>query len=1159
MWLLRVCAVIYLTAACAAQDDATQTLEDLVTTPRPTTVIAPPVPTLEQVTPWEDVFTSEKVEFRCEVNSPDVTATWHKDGAALGKEGSLLSISSVTEADQGLYTCKAQLKSKHVSSGPSTGVNLKVHANKPMPAVTRSSNLGPMYPGENITFTCSVDVSSGWEYVWYHDGEEIHSSIKTTYNISAIAQSSKGDYYCKAKRMGKELFYTDASKTISLQVSDPPTPEMTQLTPWSDVFESETLEFSCDGVASGWTVTWFRDQKQLAKEGSPFSIPSVTGADEGMYACKAQIKSRGLISAESNTNLIKVYANKPMPAVTQSSNFDPMYPGENITFTCSVDKSSGWEYVWYHDGEEIQSSSRNTYIISAIAQSSKGDYHCKAKRMGKELFYTDASKTISLQVSDPPTPHMTRLTPWSDVFETETLEFSCDGVASGWTVTWFRDQKQLTKEGSPFSIPSVTGADEGMYACKAQIKSRGLVSAESNTNHIQVYANKPKSKLTRGSNFDPMYPGERITFTCSVNVSSGWEYVWYHEGAEIHSSSRNTYNTSAIDHYSRGDYYCKAKRMGKQLFTTTQSDAMTIHVSDLPIPTLKLLSPWSEVFKNEDLGFSCEVSSPEWTFTWFRDQTTLQNDSQVIVNSKGSLLNITSVTQSHHGRYTCRAELKSRGVISGLSNTTDITVHANMPTPKLRRNLDFVPMYVGETMTFTCSVDVSSDWSYQWYKDNNELLLSGASSSFTLAASDKGSYSCKASRGQKTSTVQSNKIQLDVKEIPVPVLHNATQWLDVFPTERVELSCGMTGSSGWIFTWFRNKNLIKANSSVLIENDGTKLSITAASTSHRGNYSCSGALKGRSVNSKLSKEVMLDIYDTKPRVTLVQNPDDSLMHTADSVSFHCHINVSSGWSYLWYKNDSPFKAGHHYNISSAGLADTGSYKCQVKRGASFQSDKSEAAKLTIEERPEAAIILLTRWADVFSTDSLLLKCNVKDSTLSWNYTWFKENEQVDLPLSEEHKVTPQDDPDQSRYTCKGTRNERPFYSVTSDSYRTKNLLLKRRILLAISGCIFFGIIAVFIGCIALRIFRKPASDFEKTEDDNLFIRAQVKDFTDSPCPLVEYIKDADLNPSPKEGEENDAISSETTLMPKPSPEDQAVTTNSHESTENGGGMMSFQH
>lgn len=45
-----------------------------------------------------------------------------------------------------------------------------------------------------------------------------------------------------------------------------------------------------------------------------------------------------------------------------------------------------------------------------------------------------------------------------------------------------------------------------------------------------------------------------------------------------------------------------------------------------------------------------------------------------------------------------------------------------------------------------------------------------------------------------------------------------------------------------------------------------------------------------------------------------------------------------------------------------------------------------AAFLT--ERPKASIVLLTGWSDVFSTDSLILLCEVKESTHNWtSYTW----------------------------------------------------------------------------------------------------------------------------------------------------------------------------
>ncbi|MEQ2287244.1 hypothetical protein AMECASPLE_010418 [Ameca splendens] len=282
------------------------------------------------------------------------------------------------------------------------------------------------------------------------------------------------------------------------------------------------------------------------------------------------------------------------------------------------------------------------------------------------------------------------------------------------------------------------------------------------------------------------------------------------------------------------------------------------------------------------------------------------------------------------------------------------------------------------------------------------------------------------------------------------------------------------------------------------------------------------------------------------------------MHTSDYISFTCHVNVSTGWKYVWYKDKNPIDtSGIVHNISSAKTSQSGSYQCQVKRGAktTFWSEKSPAVKLTIAERPKAGITLLTGWSEVFSTDSLVLQCDVDESN-NWNYTWFKEDKELYSSLK--YTVTPQDDPEQSLYTCQGFSDKRPLYSKRSDSYRTKNLLLKRRILLSISGCLFFGIIAVFIGCIALRIFRKPVAVGDKQQEPNLFLTmAQLKDRNDAPCPLVEYITDADLNPPDKEGEENGTSCNETTPLPISSSEEHAVTTNGKDTTENGGGMVSF--
>lgn len=155
--------------------------------------------------------------------------------------------------------------------------------------------------------------------------------------------------------------------------------------------------------------------------------------------------------------------------------------------------------------------------------------------------------------------------------------------------------------------------------------------------------------------------------------------------------------------------------------------------------------------------------------------------------------------------------------------------------------------------------------------------------------------------------------------------------------------------------------------------------------------------------------------DSKPRVTLMQNPSYNMMYTAESVTFSCHVNDSYGWEYLWFKDDSPLpQTGHNHTITSVLTKSSGSYQCQTKRGrnAIFYSDWSQAAKLNIKgmflftslthfsvracvessqsvspERPKAEVTLMTGWSEAFSTDSLVLKCEVHENLDSWNYTW----------------------------------------------------------------------------------------------------------------------------------------------------------------------------
>ena len=84
--------------------------------------------------------------------------------------------------------------------------------------------------------------------------------------------------------------------------------------------------------------------------------------------------------------------------------------------------------------------------------------------------------------------------------------------------------------------------------------------------------------MSRSPNFDKMYPKERVSFTCTVAPSSGWEYLWYHNRKEVQAANSKTYTIDSVDHSHSGQYHCKAKR-GKAPFYTEESETASLQVS----------------------------------------------------------------------------------------------------------------------------------------------------------------------------------------------------------------------------------------------------------------------------------------------------------------------------------------------------------------------------------------------------------------------------------------------------------------------------------------------------------------------------------------------------------------------------------------------------
>lgn len=77
--------------------------------------------------------------------------------------------------------------------------------------------------------------------------------------------------------------------------------------------------------------------------------------------------------------------------------------------------------------------------------------------------------------------------------------------------------------------------------------------------------------------------------------------------------------------------------------------------------------------------FECGVDSSDWTVTWYINGAELPLDDEVLSTLKdNSWLNVTVAEKGYEGRYSCKAQSKSRDVESDSSNTVEIKVYGEL-------------------------------------------------------------------------------------------------------------------------------------------------------------------------------------------------------------------------------------------------------------------------------------------------------------------------------------------------------------------------------------------------------------------------------------------------------------------------------------------------
>ncbi|XP_048879201.1 Fc receptor-like protein 5 isoform X12 [Brienomyrus brachyistius] len=782
----------------------------------------------------------------------------------------------------------------------------------------------------------------------------------------------------------------------------------------------------------------------------------------------------------------------PKAVLTVESRWTEIFPSESVTLRCDLQGGSAeWEYKWYKDQQEISKyKTGDKYRIPSVTQSDTGQYTCRGQHL-KRTVLSEMSDGTSVTVSALPKAVLTLETGWTEIFITESVTLRCDlqGGSAEWEYKWYKDQQEVPKyeAGDKYRIPSVTQSDTGQYTCRGQYRRRTVLSKMSDDISVTVSA-LPKAVLTLETGWTEIFITESVTLRCDLQGGSAeWEYKWYKDQQEVPKyEAGDKYRILSVTQSDTGQYTCRGQYRRRTVMSE-MSDGTSVTILAIPTAMLSLESGWTEIFTNESVSLRCDLQGgpTQWEFKWYRD------GQEIPSYGPGDKYTITKATLSDHGDYTCRGQYRERRSVQSVgSRVLTLTV---FDTPGISLKQDPPGhIYRGEHLSLTCSVQgVSKGWEYLWYKGPERTALANTNSStsdgsnYTIssaALSHNGEYWCRARRGRdQYYTEYSKPVKLTIFDVPEAVLTLQTAWAEIFITEGRTMRCKIeNGSTAWEYKWYRDGQEIPKYVA------GDKYTILSAGPLDSGRYSCRGQYRRPTVLSNLSNELSIQVSETVPDSKLNQYPSTEEIYTEDHVTLSCKVGVdSAGWEYLWYKGpekaalantDSSTNDGSNYTISSAALSHNGEYWCRAQRGSHpFYTSFSDSLMLNMSIRPKASLILETGWTEMFSTTHLMLRCEVPESSAKWNYTWYRDGQQVpEEHTGERYTVTD----GSSQYTCRGNTTDRPFYTRMSEVLSLGKILLKRKMLLSVSGLLLFSPLVIILGCFCLKRNRSHPEEGE---------------------------------------------------------------------------------
>ncbi|MDR2862906.1 MAG: immunoglobulin domain-containing protein, partial [Puniceicoccales bacterium] len=405
----------------------------------------------------QTVDAGSNVTFSVSATGPaPLSYKWYKDGVLLlGKLTSQLKLTSVTAADEGVYSVVVSNTAGAVTSADATLTVRNTDSKEP------DDPGGTDDPGDNDGDPGGDDGNGGGEVVQPADPwmDYDHAALANKGVKFTAPQVPKGTKLKKGAKAVYQWFYTDAhGSTIAIPNSNKAT-------------------YTAKGASNGKTPTYGSGSYSVTLTYILESGEAVV-ITQNDFDGKAGETSDGVVKLITAPKIARVggFTSTQAPGMTKTGTPGGVVRGEAITFTVRLEETGPFEtgpltYVWLKNGKEVVKTTQETYAFtdSYTVQNvqAAAKYSVRIETLkdanGKPLSKV-TSKAIALKLILPPTDAQITTKPVA-AGKTLTLTAKAKGT-SKLTYTWYKEGDSVPLQSgtkASYAIRNVAVSDAGTY------------------------------------------------------------------------------------------------------------------------------------------------------------------------------------------------------------------------------------------------------------------------------------------------------------------------------------------------------------------------------------------------------------------------------------------------------------------------------------------------------------------------------------------------------------------------------------------------------------------------------------------------------------------------------------------------------------------------